>query len=129
MISTEILWFLKGTVPEAAWEWLSDTTHRLIEEDYREDYYLGALGWEEIRIKFRERRLEIKSLVQQLVNLALAPSCRGVAKRWTKCNLERVDPADVLARMTREAAWVRAWKHRMQCRFNADGQATPWHEA
>lgn len=143
--STEIRWFIKGSVPEPVKKWfITGPSKDVLGEPRapdrpREDYYLKAFEGPRISAKLREGKVEVK-LLGDSKDLAInGGEVSGKAEEWLKwswryaCGKDHTgnkldgDIARGLATWTDQQLLAKVWKQRTERRFEKqpDGSFKP----
>jgi hypothetical protein len=132
----EVRWFLDGPLEETGpgvEEWFR-TRPRLGGTDsppslawapappvWRHDRYLVVPDCEDMGIKWRDGRLEIKGRESTLGERTFAPGIEGVCERWIKWSYGGDRVAQRFSGVFQDGAIVRVDKRRLQRRFRFDG--------
>jgi hypothetical protein len=93
---------------------------------WRQDRYLLVPDCNDMGIKWREGRLEIKGRASALGERRFAPGIEGVCERWIKWSYGGDRVAQRFSRLFQDGAIVPVEKRRLQrlCRFVDAGEAT-----
>ncbi len=108
----EIRWFFAGETPglKSPFEGLSEDQFAL---ESRTDRYLRVPGREDLGIKIRQGRLEVKYRTRTPEGFEAAPGVRGMLECWEKLGFE-LSPGGVPGMLPEnfEASWVEVHKQR-----------------
>lgn len=117
LISAELRWFERGTLPEAIAQWFQhELGDYLAPAEERVDIYLYLPKCEYMGIKLRQGRLEVKWRKAELGIMRFGDAVEGKAEKWGKwlcedSSLESFQPQDVVG------VWVSVKKKRCLRRF------------
>jgi len=124
----EIRWFLEGPAPSEAWAWFDGLPGKNRTAAYpRQDIYLAVPGRDDLGLKLREGRLEIKvrSAAQTGVRL-LGGRISGTCEDWEKFAWDYVDRIGEIQTPFRDGLRVRMVKSRIQRKYEiAEGKLAP----
>lgn len=113
----EMRWFKQGEIPLAISRWFNQDCpgKRVQEAESRIDWYLQPIApCDNLNIKFRQGRLEVKWREQQFPPVALAQQGQGRVEQWVKWLCEAESMQDFLPQ---DPAWVAVEKARLQRQF------------
>ncbi len=120
MLTAELRWFERGTLPEEIEHWFGQDClggQRSPAEE-REDVYLYTPGCEYLGIKLRQGKLEIKWRKAELGVVRFGDRVEGKAEKWVKWTCE--DPTDEMfkpAGVVGKGSWVSVKKVRSQRQY------------
>jgi hypothetical protein len=140
-LTLEVRWFFAGPLEEAGpgiEEWFRSRPRRAgsgtppplawapAPPAWRQDRYLLVPGCDDMGIKWREGRFEIKGRASALGERRFAPGIEGVCERWIKWSYGGDRVAQRFSRLFQDGAIVPVEKRRLQRRFRFDdaGEAT-----
>lgn len=115
LLTAELRWFYRGTLPEEVLHWFEQDClgEQLQPPEEREDLYLYSPGCDYLGIKLRQGRLEIKWRKAELGVVRFGDRVEGKAEKWGKWLCE--DPTAESFQLTTvvgEKAWVSVKKVR-----------------
>lgn len=82
-IAAELRWILSGPLPPTVSEWFATRAPRAIAEPPRTDLYL-RLYRDDLGVKIRDGRLEVKGLLDSTGVIETAPGVHGEVQTWSK---------------------------------------------
>lgn len=119
LISAELRWFERGTLPEAIAQWFQhELGDYLAPAEERVDIYLYLPKCEYMGIKLRQGRLEIKWRKAELGIMRFGDAVEGKAEKWGKWLCE--DPTQESfhpQHFAAENSWVSVKKKRSQRQY------------
>ncbi|MCB0807372.1 MAG: hypothetical protein KDC05_16385 [Bacteroidales bacterium] len=92
VITSEIRWFIPGNVPEMVAAWFDAQGGNMISEPDRTDTYLVLPKTNNVGIKVRQGRVEIKKLIRNFGETKISTNLSGYREMWQKWSFD-VDPA------------------------------------
>lgn len=109
--SMELRWFLAGTIPEPIQQWFSQSATAPKSEGRRDDVYLWLPDADDVGIKHRQGRIEVKRRLAQRGVHTLGDGIAGRIEQWVKWSfvLEKAQPVDLTKPV---GSWVTVEKHR-----------------
>jgi hypothetical protein len=113
--SFEVRWILSGPLDVAMTRWFGRVQ---ITTEAREDAYLVEPWLNDLSVKIRgDVTLDVKTRVDRLGEVVLAPFARGRLESWHKCSFPFRPESD---RATHSATWKRVRKVRMMAWYQGD---------
>ena len=112
-ISTaEIRWFYPGSIPDKIYSWLKGKTGFYEDQPLRTDNYLLLPEQENLGIKLRQGRMEIKKRTEVHPEY-IAPGIAGSVESWIKWSIPAEQHTDSLQHiLSDQAHWVAIQKNR-----------------
>jgi hypothetical protein len=119
LVFREIRWFLTGPVPLEAWTWFDGLPGKSIKQSYpRKDIYLVIPDRDDLGLKAREGRLEIKTRNSQGKYSQLSDGkIGGIAEDWQKHTWDYSAPIGDISTPFEEGLRVRIVKSRAQRKY------------
>jgi len=119
----EMRWFKQGKIPTLISEWFQQKCPGTIlgGTETRTDWYLQPIApCNDLNIKFRQGRIEVKWREKQLTSVALHPQGEGRMEQWVKwlCEAESLQEFD-----PQDSAWVAVTKARLQRQWKLSSEA------
>jgi len=120
-LTAEVRWFLPGRIPEEIRQWFGSSAFPLIPMT-RTDRYLVYPFSEQVGVKFREERIEVKAKVRDLDLLEVGDHVSGKMELWEKWSAG-AESVPLLFRDISGTAdhWIDVTKTRWMRVFNAEG--------
>lgn len=118
LLTAELRWFYRGTLPEEISHWFQQDClgEQLEPPEEREDLYLYSPGCDYLGIKLRQGRLELKWRKAELGVVRFRDRVEGKAEKWGKWLCE--DPTgESFQPTTVVGTWVGVKKVRLQRQF------------
>ncbi len=118
--SAECRWFFPGTCSDELLDWFKQS-HTEVSFASRTDYYLTRLP-DDINVKLREGRVEVKQLRSRTEGIAFGQGLSGSLEEWVKWSFPLNEEAPVVP-LAREhpGAWLAVKKHRRLRKFIPSG--------
>ncbi len=118
-ISRELRWFLSGPVPAEAWDWFNGLPGKKSKTSFpRKDIYLVVPRHEDLGLKVREGRLEIKiRTTRHKLHVVTKGSIAGFPEDWTKDTWDYADPIGDISTPFKKGTRVRVIKSRSQRKY------------
>ncbi len=121
-LTAEVRWFLPGRIPEEILQWFGSSAFPLIPTT-RTDRYLVYPSSEQVGVKFREERIEVKAKVRDLDLLDVGDHIKGKMELWEKWSAG----ADSVPLLFRDISgnpdhWIDVTKTRWMRLFRAEGE-------
>jgi hypothetical protein len=112
--SAEVRWFFDGSVPKAVIEWFGRGDVPPENESTREDVYLNMPGNDDLGIKLREGKLEIKRRKSHPNSERLCPNVEGRIEEWVKrgFNPDSGNNGEFSKLFTPDGTWISVKKTR-----------------
>ncbi len=116
--TVEVRWFYPGTVPTDVMSWYRSRTGRSEEHEARTDFYFRSADGEDLGIKLREGRVEIKQRQRRWGVVQFGGDVAGQVEGWSKWSFELAQAEEALADIASSAEhWVTVSKARRQHSF------------
>ena len=120
--SMEVRWFYQGMVPAEVAEWFRSGTSQPEGQSPRVDYYLNLRGTDDLGIKLREGRLEVKQRQHQHGIQRFCEQAAGLVEHWHKWSFELSRGEGELSGSLRPiSSWVAVQKERLLRKYRATG--------
>jgi hypothetical protein len=119
MYSTvEVRWFYRGAIPDEVRYWLGISGSPAIQETTRIDTYFCLPEYDDLGIKLRQDRLEIKQRHRHLGELTFSECASGYVEAWRKWSFPLAIADQQPAALTLPTgAWLQVKKIRLLYRF------------
>ena len=123
--TAEVRWFFRGPVPPDVAAWFERGTESIRHEPPREDRYLRLCDTDDLNIKLREGRLEIKQRVGETETVQFHPQVSGVVEQWNKHGFVPAEEDDDTAAFAHAGrGWVAVDKDRSVRTFRVAEDST-----
>ena len=98
VVTLELRWFFEGAIPDDVRRWFDAVLPGpTVEPARRSDFYLIVPGRDDINLKLRERRLELKWRSRSAPFVSDRVTARGTTELWEKWSWSYAREADVEA--------------------------------
>ena len=116
--TAEVRWFSRGPTPPPVEAWFHQGAGGVDQEPGRVDRYLHLAHVEDLGIKLRQGRLEIKQRVGQQNLVRFHRRVAGLVEEWHKWSFALSEPESALAQAAAVAgAWIPVQKERQLRRY------------
>ena len=123
----EVRWFLDHPVPQIQ-RWFEELPPTAYTRESREDIYLVLPGRNDLGLKFRENRLELKFRLGDPQPGSIAPGLTGAFESWEKLGLQTTPEISTAALpATSEALRLPAKKRRLATQIQQTGGGITYH--
>ncbi|MDR9404874.1 MAG: hypothetical protein RI580_15710 [Halothece sp. Uz-M2-17] len=119
----EMRWFKRGEIPAVMNQWFKQACPGEVfgEAETRTDWYLQPIApCNDLNIKFRQGRIEVKWREKQLTTVDLSSQGEGIMEQWVKWLCEAESLQDFYPQ---DSAWVAVEKARSQRQWELSSDA------
>ena len=117
----EVRWFYQGRIPEDIRKWFARSDPAPTCEPARTDYYLCLPKSNDLGIKLREGRIEIKQRVHQYGSVQFHRQATGLIEHWHKWSLPLAMTQTGLEEiLVPESSWTGVRKERLLRGYRCD---------
>ena len=130
VITSEIRWFLEGTLPGEVATWFGKLGKKLINETERTDTYLVLPDTNKVGIKVREGRVEIKKMIDLPDEIRINENIAGQSEIWQKWSFATRQSGNLpLSFILEPSQWINIRKSRSLYRFAIEAGELKPHKA
>jgi hypothetical protein len=111
--SAEIRWFIKGEIPPTICDWFIGLNDNYVNQSERIDKYLLHKPGDDLGIKLREGRIEIKQQTKNIGKISPGKNVAGYAGKWRKWSFELNEANNILSNDLLNNEWLAITKNRI----------------
>jgi len=116
--STESRWFSQGPIPQSLHDWFHQSLC-CSQPSQRTDQYLVFPNADNLGVKFREGRFEIKVRLEEVQDYKIG-KIQGVIEFWEKWSSDQMPEFSATSQLQSDASWIQVQKSRVLRLFEVD---------
>ncbi|MBN2174369.1 MAG: hypothetical protein JW731_09565 [Bacteroidales bacterium] len=121
LLTLEIRWFGKGNIPETLQLWFRKLEGDISDQQVRTDFYLHMNDNDDLGIKVREGKIEIKKRNQNFGKLRLDSGLAGILEGWEKWGFNIAENSSDYENNSDPKSWIAVRKQRLLRKYNLTG--------